>query len=352
MTEKPGDSGRGRSVSATPHDALFRAILDSPDRAAVLIREYLPEELRQELAETSPRLVDGSFVDEALRGSQSDRLFEVDLKDGKPALVYVLIEHKSTPELRTPLQLLGYQLRIWDRHARGQGGSFRALPPIVPLVFYHGRESWTVPRSLFEMIDAPESLQLFVRSLGYVLHDLGQIELGHLSSDEGLMAGLAALKFVIELNVPQEVLYHILAALPQDDESYKIAVLTYIIRTYHLERSVLETTLRAAQPESWEAMMGTIGEILSREARQEGLQVGRAEGKAEGEAEGEARGEARGEAKGLARSLVRLLERRFGPLSQDITARIAGAELETIERWFDAAIDAAALADVFSADSP
>ena len=103
-------------------------------------------------------------------------------------------------------------------------------------------------------------------------------------------------------------------------------------------------TLKAAKPESWEAMMGTIGEILSREARREGLQVGRAEGKAEGEAEGEA--------KGLARSLVRLLERRFGLLSQDITARIAGAELETIERWFDAAIDAAALADVFSADSP
>ncbi len=127
------------------------------------------------------------------------------------------------------------------------------------------------------MIDAPESLQLFVRSLGYVLHDLGQIELGRLSSDEGLMAGLAALKFVIEANVPSEVLYRILAALPQDDESYKIAVLTYIIRTYHLERSALETTLRAAQPESWEAMMGTIGEILSREARQEGLQVGRAE---------------------------------------------------------------------------
>ena len=85
-------------------------------------------------------------------------------------------------------------------------------------------------------------------------------------------------------------------------------------------------------------MMGTNGEILSREARQEGLQVGRAEGKAEGEA------------RGLARSLVRLLERRFGPLPQDLTARIAVAELETIERWFDAAIDAAALADVFGAE--
>ena len=168
------------------------------------------------------------------------------------------------------------------------------------------------------------------------------------------MSGLTALKFVITSNVPREVLYHILAALPQDDESYKIAVLTYIIRTYRegeatdLERSVLETTLRAAKPESWEAMMGTIGEILSREARQEGLQVGRAEGKAEGLA----RGEAKGEAKGLARSLVRLLERRFGPLSPDIAARIAAAELETIERWIDAAIDATALADVFGTDSP
>ena len=76
---------------------------------------------------------------------------------------------------------------------------------------------------------------------------------------------------------------------------------------------MLETMLRAARPESWEAMMGTIGEILSREARQEGLQVGRVEGKAEG----------------LARSLVRLLEHRFSPLPQDLTAQITRAELET-----------------------
>ena len=113
-----------------PHDGLFRALLDDPGRAGVVIREMLPQEIAAMIDAETPAPVDGSFVDEALTGSQSDRLFQVSLVSGAQAFVYVLMEHKSTVDPRTPLQLFSYMVRIWDRHAQGKADRLRALPPI------------------------------------------------------------------------------------------------------------------------------------------------------------------------------------------------------------------------------
>ena len=333
----------GNSVPATPHDALFRALLESPDRAAALIRGYLPAEIASLISDTPPKLLDGTFVDEALRGSQSDRLFEVQLNVGKPALLFCLLEHKSEPSLRTPLQLLEYKVQIWRRWAGNRADRLRALPPIIPLVFYAGRQKWTVPASIFDMIDDDATIRPFVRSMKYILHDLGRIELDQLSEDDAVLAGLGALKYESARKIPFEVLRQILAALPDDDPAFEIATISYIYLRYQIRLETLKTALKAAKPQHWEALMGTIAETLTKQARQEGLLAGRAEGKAEGKAEGLTEGEAK--------SLTRLLERRFGPLPRKVRDRIVSAELRQIETWFDIAIDAPDLDTIFVADN-
>jgi len=62
-----------------PHDQLFRALLDDPGRARALVRDYLPPALAARLADRALTLVDASFIDPTLRGSQSDRLFKAEL---------------------------------------------------------------------------------------------------------------------------------------------------------------------------------------------------------------------------------------------------------------------------------
>lgn len=56
-----------------PHDKLFKGLLDLPGTASALLHERLPPEIGVLLANDPPELVDGEFVDDALRGSQSDR---------------------------------------------------------------------------------------------------------------------------------------------------------------------------------------------------------------------------------------------------------------------------------------
>ncbi len=87
-SEARGEKSGTRTVPATPHDGLFRALVSDPGRAAALIRDHLPKRIVGLLADTPPVPLDGSFVDETLRGSQSDMLFKVKLASGDPAFVY------------------------------------------------------------------------------------------------------------------------------------------------------------------------------------------------------------------------------------------------------------------------
>ena len=64
-------------------------------------------------------------------------------------------------------------------------------------------------------------------------------------------------------------------------------------------------------------------------------------------AEGEAKGEAKGLARGKAEALVRLLISRFGALPPSFRKRIRGAELASIEGWFNRGLDAYDLPSVF-----
>ena len=75
------------------------------------------------------------------------------------------------------------------------------------------------------------------------------------------------------------------------------------------------------------------------ESKLEGLQEGLQKGELKGLQEGKQQGEML--------ALQRLLAKRFGVISLETVAMISQASLEDIERWFDRAIDANELSDVF-----
>ena len=57
------------------HDQFFQQLLDKPDVAGRLLRERLPPEVVELLADEPPELVPGSFVSRRLRGYRTDRLY-------------------------------------------------------------------------------------------------------------------------------------------------------------------------------------------------------------------------------------------------------------------------------------
>ena len=234
-------------------------------------------------------------------------------------------------------------VRIWSRYAADKADRLRNLPVIVPIVFYHGRHSWKVPQVFGEMVQADEDTALFVPSFRYILHDLATGEQQALSKDAPVRAILSALRYVQRSDeVTHEVLIGILRDLP-DGSTLEQIVFQYIVEKYEVPLDDVTAALITAKDDGGKALMGTIAETWQKQ----GEALGHEQGLAEGEARGEALGHEKGLAEGEAKSLVRLLTKRFGALPEPVAAQIAAANIEELNRWFDAAITAPTLKGVF-----
>ena len=317
----------------TPHDTYFRALLSDLGRVRDFLRDHLPNDISGRLADSPPELVEGSFVDEALAGSQSDLLLKAGLVSGGDAFIYLLAEHKSYPDPGLPLQLASYMIRIWKRHAGTSAARLRALPPIVPVVVYHGEAKWTVAESLGDMIDADHPELDFLPGSGYIFRNLRAMDIAELSRNPALKAGFITLR--------QEALTfmaEIADSVPEGDDLRR-QTMEYVLRVYDLGLEELRTILRNEGHNEMEALVGTIAETL--------LEQGEVRGLAKGEALGLAKGKALGLAKGKAESLLHLARVKFGDIPAARADEVRAADVATLDRWLETLIGADTLDEVF-----
>ena len=305
----------------TPHDALFRALVSAPKSAAAVLRDHLPNDVTALLSSKPPKLLEGTFVDEALRGSQADALFEVELKSGGTAFVYTLLEHKSSAEADTPLQLAGYMLRIWAAHAQKTVGKLKSLPPIVPMIIYHGASKWAYPTGIADMIAGDEPALKYLPGSDFILRDIRQMPREDLSSDGPARATFMAMRG--EADAYLEAMLDDLDA----DHTLQQQVLHYILEldpSFDWPR--LAKRLLAAQRHQLEDDMGSILQTARAEARAEGETLGKLETKAD--------------------TLRKQMTRRFGLLDASVVARINAAKESELDLWLDRILDAPSLESV------
>ncbi len=261
------------------------------------------------------------LVDDNLRRSQRDKLFQVTLKGGEPGFVHVLLEHKSSSDPGTALQVLKYKVRIWEAYAHGSRHKLRALPTIIPLVFRHGSKPWTAPGSIADMLATEdERLRALEPSFGYFLRDLGHIPIQRLAADPAARAGLVAPRYSHKGGEAEEmrVLPHVLAA-PPDGSEFERQVLLYVMGVWEVQPPMLELAAEQAKPGRGETVVGQVVQDLIQE----------------------------GKAQGLAGTLSELLEHHFGRLPRLVRRRIAVAAQPELSAWFTAALGARSLAEVF-----
>ena len=160
-----------------PHDKLFRTVFADVGEAGSLLQAYLPESLSRQLNWATLTLLDGTFIDEALRESESDLLFEIEHAGSpEPLLVYILFEHQSSPDAWMRFRLLKYCCRIWDASFREVSGQSE-LRPIVPLVFYQGQRGWRHSTEFADLFPEVSRGWSFVPRFAHLLVD--QTGMGH-----------------------------------------------------------------------------------------------------------------------------------------------------------------------------
>nr|VFJ92410.1 MAG: conserved hypothetical protein (putative transposase or invertase) [Candidatus Kentron sp. LFY] len=315
---------------AQPHDRFLKELLSHPERSGTLVRECLPSAVVKFLSPKPPKLVPDSFVDKALRDHLSDRLFEVETINARAAFLYILIEHKSSPDEKVGWQLLRYMVEILKQWVR-ENPKWKRLPAIVPFVFYHGEREWKIPNEFLHLVDCEESWRPYLLNFQFPVLDLGKIPDQQLSKDRHLQARLLAMKYATRRTQQLAVRASLIEALKNAPEDLR-TVIHYLISTYIYDEQTLRGIIRAVKPEEESQMMSQFAQDIRKTALQEGRQEGRQEGLLEGEA----------------KLLLGLLSHRFQPLPNEITERIHGANPNAIETWAKRVLDAKSLDEVFS----
>lgn len=331
----------------TPHDALFKAMFSEPARAAEAIACALGPDVAGRIDLISLRRVDGSFIDEDLRGRHADLLFTADLADAAGIVyLHLLFEHQSSDDWSMALRLLRYMVRIWDAHCAAHPQA-RRLPLIVPVVLAHG-DAWRTDTAFEALIDLPEparaALLPFAPKFRYALDDLAAAGADALRrravSVQVRLALLALLEGRRAPNLAQLLRdwFDILAEAGVDPLALRALelVIRYLLEVRGAEEfdDAIVATVREIRHRPEGATMETIAEMLQRRGREAGREEGREEGREAGREEGR-------------RELLHLmLRRRFGELPPAVTARLAAADLATLDRWAERLVDPDGAADL------
>ncbi|MEW6747385.1 MAG: Rpn family recombination-promoting nuclease/putative transposase [Planctomycetota bacterium] len=162
-------------MTPNPHDRLTKAIFSNPAHAAGELKSILPRRITESFDFDTLTVCSGDWYDKVLANRQGDLLFSIQVQGAGEALIYVLVEHKSTIDPMTPLQLLGYMVRLWEAWL-AQNATAAHLPAILPVVLAHGSREWKSPRRFGELLrqggDLAASLARFQPEFSFLVDDL------------------------------------------------------------------------------------------------------------------------------------------------------------------------------------
>lgn len=130
-------SRKKEKSTPTPHDAAFRAFMASPEVARDFVTIHLPAEYRQLCDLSTLRLEPCTFVEQELKQYACDALFSMKTVSGGDGYVYCLVEHQSTENAYMAFRMLRYAVAAMQRHFE----QHKALPLVIPMLFYHGERS-------------------------------------------------------------------------------------------------------------------------------------------------------------------------------------------------------------------
>ena len=230
-----------------PHDQFVRATLSDKVMAKSFLENYLPSEIVKKLNLSKLEVSQESFVDEDLQEHHTDLLYQVATKTGEKAFVYVLFEHKSSPEKLVAFQLLRYMIRIWEKYKTSS-----KFPNIVPLVLYHGKRKWNVSHEFASLVEFSND-EIYAKStpnFEYFICDLSKFDENELKGEIALRITLLILKHIFSPNLKHK-LPGILQLFTEINEKGVVELLSKLLRylsasSDKISRKEVKTAMRTA----------------------------------------------------------------------------------------------------------
>ena len=153
------------------NDKFFWDIYGRPVNTAGFLNDFLPSNILNKIDLTHISVDKKSYLSEEYKDHYSDLVVKTRLKDNanESVFIYFLMEHKSYISIRPAFQLLRYMVEQWyDLEKKGTLGS--KLPPIFPILIYHGEKNWTPAVNFHDIVNiVHDDMKPYIPNFQYFL---------------------------------------------------------------------------------------------------------------------------------------------------------------------------------------
>ncbi len=125
-----------------PHDIAAKDNFKDKKVFKELMELVLPKEINETINYDTLENEDTEFIDENMKVYHTDLVYSVERINKSKLKLYLLLEHKSTPDSKINFQLLSYLSRIYSK--------MENPVPVIPVVFYHGKQEWRIPLNFID----------------------------------------------------------------------------------------------------------------------------------------------------------------------------------------------------------
>jgi predicted transposase/invertase (TIGR01784 family) len=167
------DTNENKQAVKRIHDKFFWDIYGRPSNAAGFLKDFLPSNILKKIDLDWLSVDKKSYLSEEYKEHFSDLVVKTRFK-GKAkedVFVYFLLEHKSSIPVRPAFQLLRYMVEQWHELEK-QGALGSKLPPVFPILMYHGEKGWTQGVHFQDIVNIPhDDMKAYIPDFQYFLSD-------------------------------------------------------------------------------------------------------------------------------------------------------------------------------------
>lgn len=180
-TEQVCNSSAELSTQASHrHDKGYKKIFKVKKNFLDFLQKYTDLPWAKELTVDDVELIDKEFVTEQFDTYESDLVYKITVYN-REFYLFFLQEMQSRNDFTMPFRLLVYMTAIWMDYFKNSDTNKRkredfTFPPIIPLVLYNGKDSWTASRQFRDVVEYAEEFREYVLNFKYILIDVNRIE--------------------------------------------------------------------------------------------------------------------------------------------------------------------------------
>ena len=167
------DTNKNKQAVKRIHDKFFWDIYSRPSNTAGFLKDFLPSNILKQIDLDCLSVDKKSYLSEEYKEHFSDLVVKTRFKgkSEEAVFVYFLLEHKSSIPVRPAFQLLRYMVEQWyELEKIGAFGS--KLPPIFPILMYHGGKGWSHGVHFHDIVNIPhDDMKAYIPDFQYFLSE-------------------------------------------------------------------------------------------------------------------------------------------------------------------------------------